>query len=114
MTTASQPALSPGEFVLLSLASPREKFWGVLLELAPAGVTVRGIDLNSFDDFAALVRRGEPASAAIVFFPMHRVERMEIDAPNGDLPSLAQRFEAASGKAAALLLERRSRSVRAR
>lgn len=92
-----QTAFVPGAMVLLSLANPREKFWGMLLELAPAGLSVHGIDLNSFDDFVSLIKAGEPASAAVVFFPMHRVERVELDARNGDLPSLGERFEASSG-----------------
>ncbi len=112
MSATSQ--LAAGSFVLLCLGNPREKFWGVLLELAPAGVTARGIDLASFEDVASLVRSGEPASAAVVFFPMHRVERMELDSPNGDLPSLTQRFERATGHPVSLLFEDQPRSVPAR
>ena len=80
--------------VLVTLNSPREKFWGAILEISPAGLSVRGLDLNSFDDFVRLVRSGEPASLGAVFFPMHRVERVEIDAHNGDIPSLQERFHA--------------------
>jgi hypothetical protein len=32
-----------------------------------------------------------------VFFPMHRVQRIEIDSRNGDLPSLAEQFAAKTG-----------------
>ena len=83
-----------GVVVLVTLNSPREKFWGSILEISPAGLSVRGLDLNSFDDFVRLVRSGEPASLGAVFFPMHRVERVEIDARNGDIPSLQERFHA--------------------
>jgi len=82
-----------GAVVLVTLNSPREKFWGVVAEVVPAGVTVRGIELNSFDDFVGLIRSGESVSPGIVFFPMHRVERMELDARNGEIPSLRERFE---------------------
>jgi hypothetical protein len=78
--------------VLVTLNAPREKFWGVLLELVPAGISVRGIDLNSLEDFARQVKLGEPVSPGAVFFPMHRVERIELDARNGDIPSLSERF----------------------
>jgi len=32
-----------------------------------------------------------------VFFPMHRVERLELDLPEGDVPSLSQRLAAKTG-----------------
>ena len=77
--------------------TPREKFWGAILEITAAGLSVRGIDLNSFDDFIGLVREGEPVSPSAVFFPMHRIERIELDLRNGDIPSLAERFASKSG-----------------
>jgi hypothetical protein len=88
-----------GSMVLATLGSPREKFWGALLELSPLGLTLRGIDLQSFDDFARQLKCGEPVSPAVVFFPMHRLERVELDAPSGDLPSLAEQFRLKSGRA---------------
>jgi len=38
-----------GALVLITLNSPREKFCGAVLEINPAGISVRGVDLNSFD-----------------------------------------------------------------
>jgi hypothetical protein len=86
-----------GSIVLLTLHSPRQKCVGVLLRLAPAGVELRCVDLESLDDMARQLRAGEPAAASTVFFPMHRVERMELDEASGELPSLAQSFAAMSG-----------------
>ena len=86
-----------GAIVLVSLNSPREKFWGMVLELASPGVSLRGIDLQSLDDFTQLVKTGEPAAASLVFFPMHRVQRIEADGQNGELPSLADQFVAKTG-----------------
>ncbi len=94
---------APGAIVVVSLHSPREKFWGAILELAPAGLSISGVDLNSFEDFATLVRAGE-AESSVVFFPMHRVERIEIDAPSGPIPALQERFAEKSGKSAAAVL----------
>ncbi|MBP1619330.1 MAG: hypothetical protein H6Q02_97, partial [Acidobacteria bacterium] len=37
--------------VLLSCAAPREKFWGVLLALNPSGATLRGLSLDTFEDW---------------------------------------------------------------
>jgi len=33
----------------------------------------------------------------VVFFPMHRIERIELDLPDGNLPSLSQRFASKTG-----------------
>jgi hypothetical protein len=93
----SAPPFSAGVLVLVTLNDPREKFWGAILDVSPSGVSLRGIDLNSFEDFAGMVRIGEPVTASAVFFPMHRLERMEADARNGDIPSLRERFEAKVG-----------------
>ncbi|MFB3813239.1 MAG: hypothetical protein ACE14L_03935 [Terriglobales bacterium] len=102
----------PGTMVVASLSNPREKFWGMLLGLSAAGVAVRGIDLNSFDDFVSLVRAGEPAGVSEVFFPMHRLDRLETDARNGEIPSLAERVEAATGHSAAALWRRTEAACR--
>ena len=51
------------------------------------------------------MKSGEAASATVVFFPMHRVERIELDARSGDLPSLAEQFAAKTGVDAAKFLQ---------
>jgi hypothetical protein len=83
--------------VLVTLNAPREKFWGAILNLAPAGVSVRGIDLNSFEDFIRQVKAGDLVTPNAVFFPMHRIERIELDLHNGDIPSLQERFQTKTG-----------------
>ena len=93
-----QGTIDRGSVVLLTLHTPREKIVGVLLRLAPAGVELRCVALESLDDLARQVRAGEPAIACTVFFPMHRVERMELDESAGELPSLAQSFAANAGR----------------
>jgi len=95
----------PGTIVLVTLNNPREKFWGAILELAEAGLSMRGIDLNSFDDFVRMVRASEPFTPAAVFFPMHRVERVELDCSNGAIPSLSEQFQTKTGADPAQLLE---------
>jgi len=87
-----------GAVVVVTLTAPREKFWGVLLMVTTSTASVAGVDLNSFDDFVRTLRAGEPASANIIMFPLHRVERIELDQASGSLPSLRQRFEAATGR----------------
>lgn len=87
-----------GSVVIVTLNMPREKFWGTLLAITPAGASLRGIDLNSLDDFARQVRAGDEVNANIVFFPMHRIERIESDARNGEIPSLQERFANKAGR----------------
>lgn len=97
--------MNPGHIVLVTLQNPREKFWGVLVALNPAGVSLRGVDLQSLDDFTQMVKSGERASASLIFFPMHRVQRIEVDSRNGELPSLADQFTAKTGVAISKLFQ---------
>ncbi len=95
-TPASAP-FSPGSMVVVTLGNPRDKFWGMILALAPEGLSMSGIELASFEDFVVMVKDGDSFSPAVVFFPMHRIERIELDLPDGNLPSLSQRFSAKTG-----------------
>ncbi len=65
--------------------------------MSVAGVTLRGITLEALDDFARQLKIGDSADPGLVFFPMHRVERIELDIRSGDVPSLAERFFTKSG-----------------
>ncbi len=96
-TPSLDDTFKQGAVVLLSLSEPREKFWGVLLQLSATGVGIRGVELSSFDETLRMLRHDEPISPTDVFFPMHRVERIEIDAPSCGVPSLRERFESATG-----------------
>ena len=87
----------PGALVIVTLSNPREKFWGMILALASEGLSLSGTELASFEDLILMVKNGEPFTPAIVFFPMHRIERVELDSPDGSLPSLSQRFLAKTG-----------------
>jgi hypothetical protein len=81
--------------VIVSLVSPKEKIWGQLLMLESKGVTLRGIELDSLDDFIRQIVNQEETTVGMstVFYPMHRVERIVMDEPSGSLPSLAERFQ---------------------
>jgi hypothetical protein len=85
--------------VILSLMAPKEKVWGQLVTISPAGVTLRGIEIESFDDFVRQIVSQEEASVGLmtVFYPIHRVERIALDEPSGSLPSLADRFRTKVG-----------------
>ena len=86
--------------VIVSLHDPKEKIWGQLVALTQAGITVRGIDVNSFDDFIQQVKNPEEAQVglATIFYPMQRVERIALDEAKGSIPSLAQTFQRQVGK----------------
>src|SRR5215472_1639471 len=100
----------PGALVIATLSEPREKFWGMILALAAEGLSLSGVELASFEDLTVMVRDGEPFTPAVVFFPMHRIERVELDLPDGNLPSLAQRFLAKTSLRPSAVLARGSES----
>jgi hypothetical protein len=89
---------APGAIVVLTLSAPREKFWGMILALTPEGISLSGIELACFEELVVMVKNGEPFTPAVVFFPMHRIERIDLDVPDGNLPSLSQRFAAKTGR----------------
>ena len=87
--------IRPGALVIIHLVNPTEKFWGILLDLGLAGVTLRGINLSSFDDWMAqAVRPGDQTlGLSTMFVPLFRVERIFLDEPTGAIRSFSQRFE---------------------
>ena len=92
--------LKSGTPILIVLQSPREKCWGVLDEITGAGVFLRGLDLNAFDEWVRATVHDEPfVGLASLFFPMWRVERISRDEPAGGVPSLAQQAEQRIGRA---------------
>jgi len=86
--------MEAGTLVLLHLVEPKEKYWGLLLSMGPAGVTLRGIDVAVFDDWARQHRGTEEGELGVttLFVPMHRVEKMFEDARVGTVASYAERF----------------------
>jgi hypothetical protein len=86
--------------VLVNLVQPKEKFFGVLRALSAAGVTMRAINLDSFDDWVRQVARGEETEIEMVtmFVPLFRVERIFLDEGAGSVKSYGQRFEDAVGR----------------
>jgi hypothetical protein len=81
-------------YVILVLHTPREKIWGALREINSAGVYVRGIDLNAFDEFARAFRAGETMyGLGEQFFPMWRIEKVSLDEADGDIPALHEQLE---------------------
>ncbi len=87
--------LEAHSIVVVSLHSPKEKVWGEMEGLDGAGVTIRGVNIESFDEFVRQARdpEGEMLGLPTLFFPMLRVERIALDERRGSVPSLAELFE---------------------
>lgn len=90
----------PNALVILNLVNPKEKFFGVLRSLSAAGVTMRAMNLDTFDDWIHQIARGEDAEIEMVtmFAPLFRVERIFLDEPAGAIRSYTQRFEEVTGQ----------------
>jgi hypothetical protein len=86
--------------VIVNLVNPKEKFFGVLRALSPAGVTMRAINLDSFEDWIRQIARDDESSISLLtmFAPLSRVERIFLDEPSGLIKSYSQRFEEVVGR----------------
>jgi hypothetical protein len=86
--------------VILNLINPKEKFFGVLRSLSPAGVTMRAINLDSFDDWIRQIARDDDIEIDMftMFVPLFRVERIFLDEPAGSIKSFSQHFEDVVGR----------------
>lgn len=80
--------------VIVNLHEPRERFFGRLLDIATHGVTVRGIDLNAFEDWMDSITHREESGVQpnTVFFPIHRIEKIIVDEGIGAIPSFSDTF----------------------
>jgi hypothetical protein len=97
--------IDSGSVIIVVLHSPREKCWGLLDEITAAGVFLRGLDLNSFDDWLHSLVHDEPfIGINDLFLPLWRVERLSRDESVGGVPSLAEQAEKRTGRSVADLL----------
>ena len=104
--------IARGAPVIIVLHSPREKSWGILDEITPAGVFLRGLDLNSFDDWLRAVVHDEPfVGVGDQFFPLWRVERLSRDESSGGIASLYEQVEQRTGRTVEELLASRDEGV---
>ncbi|MGH9966402.1 MAG: hypothetical protein ACREBG_01005 [Pyrinomonadaceae bacterium] len=102
----SVKAIRPGEPIVVILHTPREKCWGILDEITAAGVFLRGLDLNAFDDWVRALLHDEPfIGLSDIFFPMWRVERLSRDEAAGGIPSLYDQVEQRTGRTVQELMQ---------
>ena len=80
--------------VIATLTSPKQRFLGKLLEITPAGITIRGVDLDAFEDWINHIAAKEESGvqASTTFFPLYRVEKMILDDSLGAIPSFSHAF----------------------
>lgn len=91
--------IETGECVILVLHTPREKLLGILYEIGPAGIFVRAIDLEYFDDWCASISSGEPfLPMSDYFIPMWRIERLTRDEGTSGTYSLSEQFKKRTGR----------------
>jgi hypothetical protein len=88
--------------VIVSLQAPKEKLWGVLISIDASGVCVRGLDLRIFDEWMRQEAKGEEQLLGVstLFFPMNRLERLELDERVGQVPAYSDRFLEEVGRSA--------------
>ncbi len=93
--------MEKGTIAIVNLQNPKEKVIGMIHEILPSGIVIRGIDVNSFQDWAAEVSRNAETQAicpTTMFFPMHRVIRCYEDEDMGKVPSFSTQFINRTGK----------------
>ncbi len=99
--------IQPGEVVIVYLQEPREQVWGLLRGLDPAGVTVEGLEIDSFDGWLRCVEEGSGwrSQISVQFFPMQRVQRVLLDRGDEAAASISERLEGRIGRSLAALLD---------
>jgi len=89
-----------GSAAVLYLNDPKEKIWGLVVSVSAAGVVLRGLRLDSFEDWMRQEARNEEELLGLVtsFYPLPRIERLEEDRSVGSVVSYSQRFAEAVGR----------------
>lgn len=92
--------IGAGSLVIVNCGNPREKMWGCVVELESSGVVVRGLEIESVEDWLRQERSGAEGliGPGTFFIPMHRVVRIDLDESSGAVESFGDRFRAASGR----------------
>ena len=92
-------AVDVGSLVVLHLANPREKHWGLLLRIDELGVVMRGLDLDSVEDWLAQERAGADRLIApsTFFVPSHRLVRIDLDESGPVVTGYGDRFRSETG-----------------
>ena len=114
MRDESLEGFEKGAIVIVNLVNPKEKFWGVLRSLSAVGMTIRGINLDSFEDWIRQLARNEEEDQtldlATMFVPLFRLERLFLDEAVGSVKSYSEVFRDVVGKTPQEYLELEEKS----
>jgi hypothetical protein len=100
--TLESLSLEEGMPVVVHLVAPKEQVWGVLVSLSASGIVTRGIDMRAFDEWVRQAARADQETMlglSTLFYPMHRIERVEKDETIGPVEGHAARLEREVGEA---------------
>ena len=109
------PTIEVGALVVVHCTNPREKQWGLLIRMDELGVVLRGLDLESVEDWLAQERGGgDPLIAPSTFFvPTHRVIRLDLDESGPVVAGYGDRFTRECGRDVRMALAGTDRHERA-
>jgi hypothetical protein len=88
--------MDEGSIVVVNLQNPKEKFVGKLIAITTAGVTLKGVEVNSFNDWMSEFTEAHPSHTIFpttVFLPMHRVLSCYLDEDMGEVLSFGSQFK---------------------
>lgn len=88
--------MESGSIVIVNLQNPREKIIGKLITISPSGITIKGVDVNSFNDWMNQFTQLHPTTfigSTTIFFPMHRVVSCYLDEDMGEVLSFSSQFK---------------------
>ena len=66
----------PSSLVIVNLVNPKEKFFGILEALSPAGVTLRGINLDAYEDWIRQIAHREEADLDVATMSFDDAEHL--------------------------------------
>lgn len=91
--------IEKGSLVVLCCLKPKEQTWGLVIRLDACGVVIRGLDLDSVEDWLCQEKAGEASqiNPSTVFVPMHRVQRIYRDESTDVFASFGDRFATMCG-----------------
>jgi len=90
--------IEKGSFIVVYLQNPKEVYWGKLISLKIEGIQIRGLNINSFNDW---LRKKESFSLSTIFFPMPRVEKILLDESSKESLSFKEQVEKITKKSIA-------------
>lgn len=88
--------LETGSIVILNLENPKEKILGKLISISPSGIVIKGVNVNSFNEWMNQLSQPHAIPAIVpttIFFPMHRVLSCYLDEDLGEVPSFSSQFK---------------------